>query len=517
MANVYGQVEQFYKKNRKAAELLPRRIVESSLRRDAWRGKHEDELQREWNVISFILGYMKDMELSALDELTPYDYLDMLYLYAASDPSFALNEPDVKWFLKIWERVLNRQARDGHPDDCRYALHEAKALMYDENGQFSLPDHMVFTEGEGEDGESEEAFTEGINDLLQQASDIFRGKAYETDLNRALDRYLGPDNEAYQQETSTPEKRDTFGFNFWDYFLFDYHLAALDLTPLSYLVKHKVGRFKEDEWEILRELSEASFHLLVIESFLEDMMLCRDLMTGEHIELPPPEFPIDDHQAVLLYGHIYTDHDIVLNYINMLPASQRRQRQIRRSVQQQYQLFRCQQPGASWKTFFKREAVVVRHICRIVNRGRIPASRQALPVIRTRYTGNGTSDRDLRMLHHLGCEVGYSTYAAGLLVQLARDYLSRLPEPPTGEQRVQILASSLLLFAEVNGVDLSGIPDIYALFYLKKEDVLQRVADMRAKLDCQSGDPRYLTEDGFVTALYASDRKGGRNHDGRRE
>ncbi|MBO5650569.1 MAG: hypothetical protein J5908_03645, partial [Selenomonas sp.] len=79
MENVYSLVEEFYKKNMAAGQIVPQEIVEAYLRRNAWHGAGDDELKRLWSVICLLITYVDQQDLYSLGSLTVYDYQEIIY------------------------------------------------------------------------------------------------------------------------------------------------------------------------------------------------------------------------------------------------------------------------------------------------------------------------------------------------------------------------------------------------------------------------------------------------------
>ena len=64
------------------------------------------------------------------------------------------------------------------------------------------------------------------------------------------------------------------------------------------------------------------------------------------------------------------------------------------------------------------------------------------------------------------------------------------------------MTAAVLKFSQINGTDLTTLPDMYNFMGAKKEETIDHMKAMKEKLGCVLYDPRYLTEDGFIRALY---------------
>jgi hypothetical protein len=65
------------------------------------------------------------------------------------------------------------------------------------------------------------------------------------------------------------------------------------------------------------------------------------------------------------------------------------------------------------------------------------------------------------MLHHFGRQFGYSRFELTLLLKLFEDYLEVLAEPYDKEKNDAIMTCSVLKFSQINGTDLTTLPDMY--------------------------------------------------------
>ena len=68
-------------------------------------------------------------------------------------------------------------------------------------------------------------------------------------------------------------------------------------------------------------------------------------------------------------------------------------------------------------------------------------------------------------------------------------------------QTAEMLTAAIFLFAEINGIDLTSLTELYHVLGSNKRSVNTAYRRMRETLGCVPFDPRYLSEEGFVTML----------------
>ena len=94
--------------------------------------------------------------------------------------------------------------------------------------------------------------------------------------------------------------------------------------------------------------------------------------------------------------------------------------------------------------------------------------------------------------------LGFSHHARDLLGTMFFDYAQfDLKRAQTAE----MLTAAIFLFAEINGIDLTSLTELYHVLGSNKRSVNAAYRRMRETLGCVPFDPRYLSEEGFVTML----------------
>ena len=513
MNNVYALVEHFYEKNIDAEDIVSQEAVERYLRRQAWQGTNDEDLKTIWAVISILILSVDQMNLYSLGSLTAYDYQEIFYRYAQDNKSFVLEEEPINRFLSIVESFFAYLAEFDEEEDYRPYLVEVRHALYD-NGTFFLPprrskdefysslEHMLEVSPE-----ALQQLNQLLDSLLHRIESFYREQTFKEDMDRAILMYIGPeyDGGALEDEENALHIMRSFWIGFWDFFLFDYHLLDSDTVPLRYYYEHKKAELNSSEQDILRDLLRSEFTVFSITSFNEDYVTCQNLFTEEYMDLPVPEIGDASVEDSLLYGHVHKTGVMLLNYITSIPASSKLKQRMKELVMRQYDLFRFQLPEAALKDFFAREAGAVRHTLQILSGfaqlNMLPVRSIAKPIPKNQRLADEYGHEEL-MLRHFGRQFGYSKFELTLLLKLFEDYLEVLAEPYDKDKIYAIMTAAVLKFSQINGTDLTTLPDMYNFMGAKKEETIDHMKAMKEKLGCVLYDPRYLTEDGFIRALY---------------
>ena len=327
--------------------------------------------------------------------------------------------------------------------------------------------------------------------LKRHAEDYFaRMRAFLTYLDETGDLY---DMNAY--EHATEEEKETFWLRFWDYFFFDYHLIAMDETPIAHYSEMEWDSLSYDEREIIHDLLAARFAVLAVTEEYDDHIVCRDILRDEEIVLPHPDIPGTLSKSIL-FGHICDEG------ITAIPASKRLQKRISDTLHREYDLYCMQAVEASMDDFLEREAALVRHTIHVLSTlaqiNVLP--RRILPKPTPRTLHPRDCEEELAILATVAEKLGFSCYGRALMAGLYLDYAQA---DSVRAQTAEALTATIFLFAEINNIDLSPITELYHVFGSTKRKVCAARDRMRETLGCISFDPRYLGEEGFVTMLYS--------------
>ena len=506
MDNVYSLVKHFYETNDCAAQILPRDAVEAYLRRNAWHGAEDNELKRIWSIIAVMIAAVQDFELYSFSTLTPYDYQDIFYRYAQERADFMLAERDINNFLDTLAKFYAYLVRTRHTEDYREGLEAAREALY-EGGYFFLPDRRDGDEFYRSLEHMEEVSYDTmqklnmlLDSLLRQISFYYQKPEFKRDMDRAILMFAGPEYDG--TSSLSDEERHGFWLGFWDFFLFDYHLIDSDAMPLRYYYEVERENLGSTEQDILRDLLRSRFTVFIIDEVGADFLTCRNLFTDEVFELPVPELAVTNYSTCVLFGHIHSHGVMLLNYITSINASRKLQVRMREVVLRQFELFKMQSPKASLEDFFARNAGVVRHTLQIMSsyaQLNVIPIRTVSPAINSQENLSVEFHDDEDMLKRVARHVGFSKYEISLLIKLFEDYIT-----VSGQDTVDdiLITAILLKFAQLNGIDLSTVADVYELLGIDSASVKEAMEKIHGKLGCVPYDPRYLTEEAFIKSLF---------------
>lgn len=496
--NVYRRIDFFYQRRKELNKILRQQRMERYFRELAWQGKSDLLLRRIFGIVSAMLKYMLRHRLYDFSLLTRYDYVEIFYLYASVRPKLRRIEKNVDMFLDCLEQFLKSIV----PDDAETAnaLSEGRELFY-ETGSFAMPerqdydpfcDTLEHAEEIGEDALIH--LNEILDTLIADMVRFFQQKECHADFARAIVLYAGP----YVK----PEDADeNWWMSFWDYFFFDYHRKADDLSPARYYLGHEKERLSAEERYVLRDLTRAKLKIFRVNRLDEDFAVCTDLLSDETFELPCPDAAFLECKDMIFFGHIQRRGVMLLNYITGLSASKRLQRRIKDEILKQFERFRSYQiPGATMEEFLGRHAAAVRHTVQILSNFaqlRVVPDADSPPVPRKTPMAGLLEPEEAR-LAALAQKLGFSAYSIFYAKRLYEDYVANTNKRGTQS----VLAAVLIVIEGVNGIEYAPLEKILSAFGAERSATLQAANEVGLAVNCVSLDPRYLAEEGYVQLLY---------------
>ena len=496
--NVYRKIELFYQKKKQLNMVVKKAQMERYFREMAWKGKNDALLRRIFGVISSMLAYMNHRRLGNFHLLTRYDFVEIFYLYADTRPNLRLIEQNVEMFFSYLEDFIHATVSDDK--EILNALHEGRNLFFD-GGVFSLPDRQeydAFCDALEHTEEISEDELDHLNSLLDGLMSgmiaYFQRDELRADFSRAVMLYAGPFVE--------PDKADeNWWRGFWDYFFFDYHCKADDMSPVHYYLEHEKETLSTEEQYVLKDLMQAKLTFFTVKYLDDEIAVCSDLFSGEELELPCPDATFYEFKNMIFFGHLQRRGVMLLNYITGLSASKRLQKRMRDEINIQYERFRTYQiPQATLEDFFMRHAAAVRHTVQILSGF---AQLRVVPDIEGEISAREVVSAALlepeetrletkaRMLH-------FSAYSIFFAKRLYEDYVAKMKR--RGTNAVQ--AAVLILIEGINGAEYVPIEKIFKAFGVGQDEALMAVNEVGTAVNCVALDPRYLTEEGYVQLLY---------------
>ena len=496
--NVYHRIEILYQRRKELNKIVRKQRMERYFRELAWQGKSDLLMQRIFGIISSMLKYMLRRKLFYFSLLTRYDYVEIFHLYISTRPKLRLIEKNVDLFFDCLEQFLKAVA----PNDVEIAaaFSEGHELFY-ETGYFSIPEpqeYDTFCDAlehmEEIDEDALNHLNEILDSLIADMIRFFQRKELHADFARAVALYAGP--------YIKPEEADeNWWMGFWDYFFFDYHRKADDLSPAHYYLIVEKNHLSAEERYVLRDLTRAKLKIFCVNRLEEDFAVCTDLLFGETFELPCPDAAFMEYKDMIFFGHIQRRGVMLLNYITGLSASKLLQRRIKDEIVKQYERFKSyQMPEATMEEFLLRHAAAVRHTVQILSgfaQLRVVPDVDSPPVSRKTPNANLLEPEKTHLLA-TAHSLGFSTYAILFVERLYEDYVATTKKRGTQS----MLAGVLVLIEGVNGTEFAPLEKILSAFHIEQDEALQAVNELGLAVDCVALDPRYLVEEGYVQLLY---------------
>ena len=237
MDNVYDLVADFYDNDDGWNQVLRREYAEGFLRKEAWHGKNDPTLQKEWGYILMLCIYLGHGE-KYLGDLSADDLVDIVAWCGRNVSDFSVSYDNVKHFLSVIGSLFV-YLKSEHAISTALAPKLAQNMLLQDDGTLALISPL----GEflpGEERRAEEQMPDSPNKiflnvgetlslLLEELHKFFQKDSFNLDLERAVFFYQGFANREKRMEEAESEE---FWQCFWDYFLFDYHLIRDDKTPL---------------------------------------------------------------------------------------------------------------------------------------------------------------------------------------------------------------------------------------------------------------------------------------------
>lgn len=497
MNNVYKQVSTFYQKHPEMEEIFEQELIERYLRKCAWRGSIDENLKKIWSDIAAIILYVEHLDLLSFLSLNTYDYQMIL----CKKYSSALSEERVRDFFDNIIQFYKYLMKLGYLEKDPNILLEAQQSFYI-NGIFQPP---VLKEADEyydllhhlEDITPEEADQLNLllDMLLNKVGEYFRNPLFLRDITRAIMLYKEP----FWEEN--PEENEDFWFSFWDYFFFDYHLIQSDRIPLEYFYLQEKENLTPSEIFILQDLLKARFTVFSIETVNEDFVQCVDLFSGIKMDLPCPDYQFSDYKKILLYGHIHSNGMMLLNYITSVPASNKLRCRIRDEILRQYEMYQIQEPAALLEDFFARHAAAVRHTINILSsfaQLKVVQTKHFFPVHRKKVF-DGDEHKIQVCLESVSAKLGCSMFSVHLLKDMYKDFVSLSVKKFDSKLEIGAI---ILLFARMNGLEHIKASLIAKELEISVSSLERMLEHVRMVLNCMELNPRYLSEEGFVRALF---------------
>lgn len=543
--NIYHHIENFFASHVKVSLIVKKNTVENYVRQLTWQGTSEQDKEKIWAIIKNLLGFMAEFDLFSFDLLTGNDYQKIIFQCVQFKQS-SLTESRVRSILNVCQNFIafilkksviipgfEKKSRGKiilPLNEYEKLTEEIKAIwdgyqtFFREDGKFYRPDYLPHDElffamehGFEVSEKDFETLNHGLENLMNLVQSYFREKNYlKMDYVRALILFLGMAQKPSLEEREEMKKSSSSGggkFNmtlpedeefwlaFWDYFFWDYHLIRTDETPLRYFFEHQKDTLTTREKYILQDLLKARFHVFYVEKMNDDILICRDLLTDELLDLPTPEVIPFDLKKSVWFGHSQSNGMIMLNHISAMTASPLLRQRIKDEIFSQYNLFKKYQfPHASIQDFLQRHAAIVRHSIQVMT----TFSQTKLFVDRFDHLHKRTNSKILlpkdfvQRFHEVGSRLGIGAFSQQIALMLCDDFVKKTKENPNDT----LIAAAFVILQTLNGFWYVAPDEIIRVCHIYEENLTIMITRVFCALEIIPFDPRYLTEDGFVYTLF---------------
>lgn len=506
MRNVYDEIKSFYDEYGDFNLIIEQNITEGYWREKAWQGIDSIKLAEKWQRFELFFRYMIFLEIESFYELNEDIYIGYFSWQEDCDKDYKITQEVVKVTFEDLHDFFGYLSKKKVLCSLTSIIKAEQSFF--KNGEFAYPEpleeKLILPELlNNQDNVSDELAIQLnllLEKLLKKIGIYYKSEVFAEDFNRAINLYAGPFG-------AQPEEDDEeFWLGFWDYFLLDYHLKDSDLVPLQYFYEAKENSLTADERYIIQDLLKTKFTIFYVRRICNDYMLeCVNLLTEEVFEIPMTEYGVVDYKKALLYGHVYSEGVVMLNYITSVSVSNNLRKRISEEVLRMQALFSLQGSDNDLRRFFDRHAVLVRHIVDIlVNLSKVNVGVPSLGSDKLLVPDDITLDKCLGdELTKLATEYSLSKFAGELLLQMGRDY-DYLKSKKYSERHVEIVAGAIFIsFMLINGKNTIDRVIFAKRIAVSEKEFTFACNEVVKVLQLHIFDPRYLTEEGFVVSLYA--------------
>lgn len=500
--NVYDEVHWFFEVEITGQPAIRQEWVEGFLRLKAWGGVTDEELKDYWNNLRMFLLYLCDNEADDLEDIPYQEYGQVIRWLTAHVKGFKATLKPVRRFFAVlvdFYRYLAQKKVVADTTEVELAAQEiagGKRIKLDIDGGLLRGANGGYSEDMGQ------YISDIVDQLMVKLGEFFQRKEFNDDFQRALFLFAGPVNSI--PDAAEPGEFNLFWQEFWDYFLFDYRLLALDETPLKHFTEAYPDGFSSEEKQLLRDLGEAKFTVFTVQRVVnEDWVECSNLFTDEVFRLPYPEFEYKAMKRMLFFGHVFAKDTVMVNYITSVEISPNLRRRIREEGLRQKAIYEIQNPGASWDEFFGRHALAFRHtVDAFITLAKVNVTpfdqldRKFPKVSETREIDRRVSNLFVPTMP----DYGFSLNDGHLAERLWQDFYQlagvtvRKPEAWA--------AAIIYTFAYLNFPQGISAEQLASDFGVSTSSVYTNRDKIIKALELAKYDPRYLNEEGLIYSLF---------------
>ncbi|SDE99800.1 hypothetical protein SPACI_033210 [Sporomusa acidovorans DSM 3132] len=507
--NVYDEVQIFFDEELEWNSAIKREWVEGFLRQKAWQGADDENLRDLWRNLQMFVSYLAYSGDVAIDEMTAAEYSLAVEWMIVQIEEFKPNVKTVSHFFAILREFYDYLTTKkitfdtAEIEQAAQFMTGSKRLRFIESGdeetQQQTKSSLTLPKDIGR------IVGEAVERLMLKFSSYFQQENFIEDFDRALVLYLGPLGQMPEDEND-----DEFWLEFWDYFLFDYHLLTNDRTPINQFSIDYKDRLTDEERKILHELMGAKFTVFYVESVInQDWVECVNLLTDEKFRLPNPNYDYKLIKKLLFYGHVFLqqeEHELVMiNFITSVEISNNLRRRIKEEINRQKAMLELQQTGATWDDFVGRHANAVRHTIDLLAtwaRVNVTSYAQVERNFPQPTDDNKTVNKAVtESIAIFMPKFGYSWHDAVLAQKLWRDF-SKIATVTIRKPAVWA-AAVIQAYSQINnGESELPVDTLAEEMAVGKSSISANRSKIFEALKLEKYDPRYLSEEGIVSLLY---------------
>ncbi len=506
MVNVYDLVANFYENDNGWNLVLRREYVEGFLRKEAWNGVPDDELQDKWEYMLMLCLYLGHAEIY-LGDMHEDDIVDAIAWCGRNVTDFEISYDSVKDFLSVMGGLFV-YLKEKHAISSSLAPHLAKNQLLKDDGTLGL----INVKGEFLPGENERVenaaedvptkiflnMGDALAELLEELHDYFQKDSFNLDLERAVFFYHG--FFSADKLESEPETEE-FWQCFWDFFLFDYHLLVDDQTPLQ----HFLTNAKSKNIELVNELSKSRLAIFTVDEDVDDgFYSCKDFLTGEEYALNLPLDLDTNIKDMLVVGHIFYNKTMVMNYVRCFHINSIAKKRLKSLLDSFYEWYKIQEPEGTISDFIARHPMIIRRLTYFsahyfaINgfnyttklKGYIPYKEE------DEYDEVVSCIKKIMQPQHFSCHD--ISLASQLWKDFSRNKTAKVKKP-------EIWASGVVEnYIRLNGVYNYSPKSIAEMCWNVPMQALSMATDkIKKTLGIEKYDPRYCNEEGFLMMMFS--------------
>lgn len=180
---------------------------------------------------------------------------------------------------------------------------------------------------------------------------------YDQELARAFELYW----DGKHRIDDAPELDEIDHARFVEFYIYDYLLAEYNCTPLDLFDEFRGYTLSDDERRIIAEWRETVFGVFCVVTSAEGGTVLRDIFDGTELTVVNPELA-EMPQECLLIGRVVSvfGKNRLSGAVSSVPLPT--EPILREFITAHYELYQREQPGVTWREFFRSERHRLQHL-----------------------------------------------------------------------------------------------------------------------------------------------------------